>query len=62
MAPRVLGQDDEHLKFVLQSVIDDGGEGAILRKVGSLFEHGRSTSLIKLKVFPPLSLLFFLKS
>eukprot|EP00026_Physarum_polycephalum_P001724 Phypoly_transcript_01726.p1 GENE.Phypoly_transcript_01726~~Phypoly_transcript_01726.p1 ORF type:complete len:978 (+),score=124.21 Phypoly_transcript_01726:128-3061(+) len=49
IAPRILGRNSEQLDFVLQSIIDDGGEGAILRKVGSFFEHGRSTSLIKLK-------------
>lgn len=34
----------------LQHIIDNGGEGVILRKPKSLYEGGRSTSLIKLKV------------
>lgn len=31
-------------------VIDNGGEGLVLRKPGSLYEYGRSASLLKLKV------------
>lgn len=34
----------------LRSVINEGGEGVILRKPHSLYEHGRSTSLLKFKV------------
>ena len=37
-------------KYFIQMVIDDGGEGIIVRKVGSLYEHGRSKELLKLKV------------
>eukprot|EP00026_Physarum_polycephalum_P002178 Phypoly_transcript_02183.p1 GENE.Phypoly_transcript_02183~~Phypoly_transcript_02183.p1 ORF type:complete len:820 (+),score=71.06 Phypoly_transcript_02183:178-2637(+) len=35
----------------VQAVIDFGGEGAILSQSGSLYEHGRSQKVIKLKVF-----------
>ena len=36
--------------ILIQCVIDDGGEGAIMRKQNSAYTPGRSTSLIKLKV------------
>ena len=39
-----------HATEMIEGVLDDGGEGVILRKVGSLYEHGRTTALIKLKV------------
>jgi ATP-dependent DNA ligase len=35
---------------MVQEIINDGGEGIILRKVNSLYEYGRTSSLIKLKV------------
>jgi hypothetical protein len=35
---------------LVSDILDDAGEGCILRKVGSLYEHGRTPSLIKLKV------------
>lgn len=34
----------------LEAIMNDGGEGVILRKQKSLYESGRSASLIKLKV------------
>jgi hypothetical protein len=34
----------------VQNIVDDGGEGVILRKFASEYENGRTTSLIKLKV------------
>ena len=34
----------------MEGVIDQHGEGVILRKVNSLYEHGRSRALVKLKV------------
>lgn len=37
-------------------MIDNGGEGVILRKPKSFYEHGRTQSLLKLKVcsyYPP---------
>ena len=36
--------------MVTENIIEDGGEGIILRKVGSYFQHGRTNDLIKLKV------------
>jgi ATP-dependent DNA ligase len=36
--------------MIVQEVIEDEGEGVIMRKVGSMYEHGRSPNLIKLKV------------
>ena len=37
--------------YSLHQVVEDGGEGVILRKPNSLYEFGRSSSLLKLKVF-----------
>ena len=34
----------------MQSIIDEEGEGVILRRCGSRYEHGRTHDLIKLKV------------
>ena len=34
----------------LQQVLKDGGEGVVLRQPGSVYIHGRSDSLFKLKV------------
>jgi len=41
-----------HLNSLIQIVINDSGEGVILRQQGSLYEQGRTGSLIKLKVLP----------
>lgn len=34
----------------MQNIIDDEGEGVILRKPSSLYDSGRTESLLKLKV------------
>jgi hypothetical protein len=47
---RVLCKDDKHLGVTVQTIIDDEGEGVILRKVRSVYECGRNSSLVKLKV------------
>lgn len=41
---------NKDMKDYLEGVAD-GGEGLILRKHGSLYEHGRSLSLVKFKVY-----------
>jgi DNA ligase-1 len=38
-----------HVSKAVQSIIDEEGEGIILRKCNSVYEHGRSHNLIKLK-------------
>lgn len=48
----MLGKSDKHLIFIKESIIEHGGEGVILRKVNSLYESGKSSELLKLKVFP----------
>lgn len=50
------------LDTFVQKIIEDGGEGIILQKGYSLYESGRSSSLLKLKVFtfPSSSLSFVL--
>ena len=50
IAPRTMVKGEPHLKFMLHSILEDAGEGIIARKVGSVYEHGRTSSLIKLKV------------
>lgn len=37
----------------LQETLKDGGEGVILQAPGSVYEHGRSADLLKLKVRVP---------
>ena len=49
-AARVLCAHRRRLAYALQQVLADGGEGVVLRKPASQYEHGRSTNLIKLKV------------
>ena len=48
-------QSDIHLEWQVKQIIADGGEGVILRKVGSRYEPGRTSSLYKLKVSIPAS-------
>lgn len=50
MAMRVMCKDKFQLKLFVEKIINDSGEGVILRKRGSLYEHGRSPDLLKLKV------------
>lgn len=50
VAFRVKCRDDIHLNTYLKNIIEFGGEGAILRKTESIYESGRTSSLIKLKV------------
>jgi ATP-dependent DNA ligase len=47
---RVLCQGSEHLKAIVQGIIDYDGEGVVLRKINSFYEPGRSANLLKLKV------------
>eukprot|EP00026_Physarum_polycephalum_P000547 Phypoly_transcript_00548.p1 GENE.Phypoly_transcript_00548~~Phypoly_transcript_00548.p1 ORF type:complete len:911 (+),score=120.65 Phypoly_transcript_00548:114-2846(+) len=48
-ATRTLCISKNHLDIFLRSILEHGGEGAMLRKVGSPYEHGRSNNLLKLK-------------
>eukprot|EP00026_Physarum_polycephalum_P002151 Phypoly_transcript_02156.p1 GENE.Phypoly_transcript_02156~~Phypoly_transcript_02156.p1 ORF type:complete len:735 (+),score=101.72 Phypoly_transcript_02156:694-2898(+) len=50
IASRFLIQKSNSTSLFVNMIIENGGEGAILRKVGSLYDHGRSPSLIKLKI------------
>ena len=38
------------MRQFVEGIIDNGGEGVILRRANSLYERGRADSLIKLKV------------
>eukprot|EP00026_Physarum_polycephalum_P001049 Phypoly_transcript_01050.p1 GENE.Phypoly_transcript_01050~~Phypoly_transcript_01050.p1 ORF type:complete len:906 (+),score=142.25 Phypoly_transcript_01050:476-3193(+) len=48
-ASRVMCNNRRHLKRTLKSIIRDGGEGVILRRPKSMYEHGRTPNLMKLK-------------
>ena len=50
VSARVMCVSAMHQQAFSQSIIDDEGEGVILRRCGSLYLHGRSRALIKLKV------------
>jgi ATP dependent DNA ligase domain len=50
-AARLLCTGKKQLNQMVQNIINDGGEGVILRKPKSIYENGRSSTLIKLKVF-----------
>eukprot|EP00026_Physarum_polycephalum_P001387 Phypoly_transcript_01388.p1 GENE.Phypoly_transcript_01388~~Phypoly_transcript_01388.p1 ORF type:complete len:627 (+),score=98.80 Phypoly_transcript_01388:211-1881(+) len=49
VAPRVMCESEEHMQWFVKGILEEAGEGIILRKVRSVYEHGRSTSLLKLK-------------
>lgn len=51
-------KENEKVKEIVKGIIEEGGEGVILQKMKSLYEHGRTSSLIKLKVFLLLLSLF----
>jgi DNA ligase-1 len=44
-------RDAKSLQAMLKRVVGAGGEGLMLRKPGSLYEHKRSATLLKLKIF-----------
>lgn len=41
----------KNLEKITKEMIETGGEGVILQKYNSFYENGRSSSVIKLKVF-----------
>lgn len=41
---------ESHSADILRGILEDGGEGIMMRKPLSLYERGRSLSLVKLKV------------
>lgn len=43
-------REEQLLQEVVEAIIADGGEGAILRRISSFYIPGRSPSLLKLKV------------
>eukprot|EP00026_Physarum_polycephalum_P002023 Phypoly_transcript_02027.p1 GENE.Phypoly_transcript_02027~~Phypoly_transcript_02027.p1 ORF type:complete len:816 (+),score=61.48 Phypoly_transcript_02027:208-2655(+) len=51
VAPRILCQGTEHLARFLQGIIEEKGEGVILRFAGSLYTPGRSNVLLKFKTY-----------
>lgn len=50
IAMRFINRNREVLKYVLEEVMEDGGEGVIVRQPHSFYVRGRSHSLWKLKV------------
>jgi len=49
VAPKEECQNIQHLEQFLQTIIDQGGEGIILRNPESVYEPGRSRNFLKLK-------------
>eukprot|EP00026_Physarum_polycephalum_P004563 Phypoly_transcript_04585.p1 GENE.Phypoly_transcript_04585~~Phypoly_transcript_04585.p1 ORF type:complete len:613 (+),score=60.02 Phypoly_transcript_04585:74-1840(+) len=49
IAPRVMCKNRIHFKNAIAHIEEDGGEGVIIRKSGSLYERDRSPFLIKIK-------------
>ena len=49
MAPRLLCGNNVFLNAMLQVIVEHGGEGVMMRRVGSYYEYGRSPALLKLK-------------
>lgn len=50
MVGRIKCMNYNNLMKYAKEIIEHGGEGVILRKPKSLYEHGRTNSLIKFKV------------
>eukprot|EP00026_Physarum_polycephalum_P001329 Phypoly_transcript_01330.p1 GENE.Phypoly_transcript_01330~~Phypoly_transcript_01330.p1 ORF type:complete len:878 (+),score=128.72 Phypoly_transcript_01330:456-3089(+) len=49
VAFRILCTSSSNLQVAIKGIMNNGGEGVILRKAGSLYEQGRSPLLLKLK-------------
>ena len=50
----MLCETKKQLTTLVHEIINDGGEGVILRLPKSIFDQGRSSMLIKIKVSSPL--------
>ena len=50
LAPKVDCKNENHLDQVFQNIIDEGGEGIILRDPQAPYEAGRSRGYLKHKV------------
>jgi len=44
-------RDDAHVQEILDDITSEGGEGLMLREPGSVYVHGRSRTLLKVKKF-----------
>lgn len=48
---RTACKNKTQFSYFMQNIVEEGGgEGLILRKARSVYEHGKSVSLLKLKV------------
>jgi len=52
LAPYTLCEGTDHLEKIFQDIMDQGGEGIILRDPSAPFEVGRSRGFLKHKVLP----------
>jgi len=50
IAPHTVCKDTDHLEKIFQDIMDQGGEGIILRDPWGPFESGRSSGFLKHKV------------
>ena len=51
LAPYTVCKGTDHLEKIFQDIMDQGGEGIILRDPSTPFETGRSKGFLKHKVF-----------
>eukprot|EP00026_Physarum_polycephalum_P002670 Phypoly_transcript_02678.p1 GENE.Phypoly_transcript_02678~~Phypoly_transcript_02678.p1 ORF type:complete len:822 (+),score=110.18 Phypoly_transcript_02678:190-2655(+) len=52
IAARLRGYNKKLISFVLDNIMEDGGEGVIMRRHNSTYEPGRSENLVKIKTTP----------
>ena len=43
-------QNARHLRVITQTILEGGGDGVVLRKPKSIYEHGRTENIVKIKV------------
>jgi len=51
LAPFTLCEGTDHLDKMFQDIMDQGGEGVIIRDPSSPYQAGRSSGFLKHKVF-----------
>eukprot|EP00026_Physarum_polycephalum_P001573 Phypoly_transcript_01575.p1 GENE.Phypoly_transcript_01575~~Phypoly_transcript_01575.p1 ORF type:complete len:894 (+),score=113.77 Phypoly_transcript_01575:551-3232(+) len=51
VATRLAVENHLDLEDIVKCIIEEGGEGVILRKIGSIYEHGRTSALLKIKTY-----------
>ncbi len=57
----VICENPKHLQDYLNIIVGGGGEGVMLRQPDSLYAHGRSKTILKVKVHDPLTVSQFVQ-